>query len=106
MNHELLVFYITVPHTETGTQIARQLLQEKLIACANVLPAHTAIYQWEGKVQEDSEHVLILKTRPTLAAQVEARVAALHPYECPCILQLTPVTGNTEFLAWVEQQTQ
>ncbi len=106
MSDSLVLFYVTIPHTETGTQIAKHLLDKKWIACANILPAHSAIYQWEDRIQEDSEHVMIIKTRKELATQVEAEITKLHPYECPCILQINPADSNTPFLEWVNQQTQ
>lgn len=104
-SQSLVLFYVTVPHTETGTQIAKQLMSKKWIACANVLPAHVAVYEWEGKVVEDSEHVLILKTHPEHATKVEAEIIKMHPYDCPCILQIKPSQANAPFLEWVNQQT-
>ena len=105
MSPSLLLFYVTIPHTETGTQIATKLLEKKLVACANVLPAHVAVYEWEGKITQESEHVLILKTRPDLADQVEALVAEMHPYDCPCIVRLNSEGANQPFLEWINQQT-
>ncbi len=105
MSDTIVLFYITVPHTDTGVSIAKKLLEQKLIACGNVLPAHTAIYKWEDKIQEDSEHVLILKTRRALAPQVEKEVKAIHPYDCPCILQISPSNANAEFVEWLNDQT-
>lgn len=106
MTDTLTLFYITIPHSETGTQIAKSLLEKKLIACANILPAHMTVYEWESKIKEESEHVLILKTRQELASQVETEVSRLHPYDCPCILQINPSHANTPFQEWIIQQTQ
>ncbi len=105
MNDPMTLFYVTVPHTETGTQIAKHLLEKKWIACANILPAHTAVYSWDNKIQEDSEHILILKTRKQWADKVEAEVSRLHPYDCPCILQFEPSSANAPFLEWINQET-
>lgn len=105
MGETLVLFYITVPHTDTGVLIAKTLLEKKLIACGNVLPAHTAVYHWEGAIKEDSEHILILKTRKGLAHKVHDEVKKLHPYDCPCILQITPSDVNAPFVEWMNQQT-
>lgn len=105
MSDSLLFFYITVPHNDTGVSIAKELLNQKLIACGNVLPAHIAVYEWEGKINEESEHILILKTRKELAEKVEAEVLRLHPYECPCIAQIPIEKANPDFMDWLHQQT-
>jgi periplasmic divalent cation tolerance protein len=99
------LFYITIPHTETGQVMAKKLLEQKLIACANIFPAHMALYEWDGKLEENSEHVMILKTTPDKASEVQRQVQELHPYDCPCILQLSPTHSNQAFFDWVKKQT-
>lgn len=98
-------FYITVPDEKTGEQIASELLNKKLIACANILPAHKSLYVWKEELCNQKEHILILKTQTNLQATVEKEVSQLHPYECPCILTFSPTHGNTEFISWIESQT-
>ncbi len=102
----LILFYIPVPDQKTGEFIAKTLLSEKLIACANILPPHVAMYEWKGKVTRQSESIMILKSRHSLKPAIQAEVEKLHPYDCPCILTIDPVTANPMFLEWVEKQTE
>lgn len=105
MSESLVLLYVTIPHTETGTQMAEKLFEKNLIACANILPAHQSVYRWEGKLQQQSEHLMIIKTRKALAQKVETEITAMHPYDCPCILQLTPTHVNEPLMQWVQEET-
>lgn len=98
--------YITVPSAEEAQKIARTLLEERLVACANIMPAHKALYWWDGKIEEGQEVALILKTRAANTARIEARVKALHSYDCPCIVALPIERGYQPFLDWIERETQ
>ena len=100
----LILFYIPIPNEKCGEDIAKELIQKKLIACANIFPTHKAIYQWEDQVQSESENVMILKSLKEKAPQVEELVKDLHPYDCPCILQIEPSQTNSDFLHWAQQQ--
>ena len=102
----LILFYIPVPNQKTGETIAKTLLNEKLIACANILPPHLSIYKWNGKLETNSESVMILKTRHSLCPAITAEIKKLHPYDCPCIITIDPVHSNPEFLEWVKKQTE
>lgn len=101
----VLLFYTTVPNKETAKTLAQTLLSEKLIACANFLPTHIAFYEWQDQIQEEQEHIMILKTKKSLAQKVEAKLKELHPYTCPCLLQIETSASNQEFLEWVNRQT-
>ena len=105
MSDSIILFYVTLPHTESGTQIAKKLLEDKLIACANILPSHTSVYEWDGKIVEENEHVMILKTRAELAQKVEEVVSTMYPYDTPCILQINTEGVNSPFSEWINQQT-
>ncbi len=105
MSAELVLFYVPVPSKESGLKLAKGLLQENLIACANLMPPHLALYKWDGELQEDSEHIMILKTTAAAAHKVEALLTERHPYDCPCILQITPSKTSQAFLDWANQQT-
>lgn len=100
------LLYITTRDRDEALRIARALVKERLAACANVLPGMTSVYEWQGELQEDSECVLILKTREELAPAARERVAALHSYELPCILTLPVSGGNAGYLAWIEAGTE
>jgi periplasmic divalent cation tolerance protein len=80
--------------------IARTLIDERLAACVNILPPMTSIYRWEGKVEQDREQQMIIKTARTRVADLQTRVRELHPYELPEFLVLD-ATGSEAYLAWV-----
>lgn len=89
---------------EEALAIARRLVDERLVACGNVLAGAVSVYRWEGAVHEEGEALLVLKTRAELADRVTARVRELHSYACPCIVFLPVATGNPDYLAWIEAQ--
>ena len=105
MSDSLILFYITIPNEKTGQEIANNLLNKKLIACANIFPTHTSIYSWDGEIKNEKEQVMILKTLSEKALATEAEIKSLHPYECPCIVQIKAETANEDFLNWVSKQT-
>ncbi len=101
----VMVVYVTVSDAGEARRIGRTLVEERLAACANILAAMDSIYWWEGRVQQASEAVLILKTTEVRLEALVRRVKALHSYECPCI-EAWPVTaGYTPFFDWVAQET-
>lgn len=106
MSDDLIFLYVTVPDHNTGMSIGKTLVTEKLAACANLLPPHDSIYEWDGKLEESKEQILLLKTRKSLGAEAESMVAELHPYECPCVLKLPINSANKAFQQWVMDQTQ
>ncbi|MCJ8276460.1 MAG: divalent-cation tolerance protein CutA [Bdellovibrionales bacterium] len=100
----VILFYVTVPSVKVGQNIAKELLDKRLIACANILPAHNAIYKWEGELKNESEHIMIIKTHRQHQLPVETQIKVLHPYDCPCILTLRSSQANPEFAQWIESQ--
>jgi periplasmic divalent cation tolerance protein len=101
----VMFVYATAADAGEARRIGRAVVEERLAACANVIDGMSSIYWWEGKVQEGREAVLILKTTEERLAELLARVAALHSYECPCIEALPVVAGHSGFLDWVAQET-
>ncbi len=102
----VILLYVTCPDAATARQIGRALVQERLIACANMLAKTCAIYRWEGALTEADEVVLLLKTTHEREPEVVARIQALHPYSNPAILTLPVRSGAPEFLAWVARETE
>jgi periplasmic divalent cation tolerance protein len=100
-----VLIYVTAPNRDEAVRIGREIVTDRLAACANVLPGMTSIYQWQGEIREDSEAVLILKTRRDLADRLVVRVRELHPYETPAILVLPVQSGNPAFLEWIQDET-
>jgi periplasmic divalent cation tolerance protein len=90
----------TVGADADAAAIARTLIDERLAACVNILPAMTSVYRWQGKVEQDREQQLVIKTASDRVAALQARLRQLHPYELPEFLVLD-ATGSDAYLAWV-----
>ena len=97
--------YITCKDNEEAEHIGRQLLESRLVACVNILDGMRSMYRWEGEIRQDNETVLIAKTRQARVEAVVAKVKQIHSYDCPCVVSLSVVGGNTEFLEWVLNET-
>jgi periplasmic divalent cation tolerance protein len=102
---DALVVLVTTPTPEHAAEIARALVDERLAACGNVVPGLRSIYRWEGKVQEDAEALLVLKTTRARFDALRARVLALHPYELPEVIALPIEEGSAPYLAWIAAET-
>lgn len=102
MAEEVLVVFTTWPDAEKARAAARVLVEEKLAACANLLPGVESIYRWEGKVETSAEVMAVLKTTIARYQMLEARILALHPYEVPEIVVLRVSDGLPSYLRWVE----
>ena len=100
MSHKLI--YITAETAAQAKDIGRTLVTEKLVACANIIDGATSIYAWEGKIEEDTESLLIAKTTAESVEKVIARVKELHTYECPCIISMSIDAGNEAYLKWID----
>ncbi len=101
----MICFYIPCPDKDTANKLASTLLQEKLIACANIIPGMESMYWWQGKIETSSEHILLLKTLPSSDAGnlITKRVLELHPYDTPCVMKLKDIEINSSFQKWLEE---
>ena len=99
------VVLCTCPPDE-AKPLARQLVEERLIACANILPGVTSVYRWEGAVCEDEEALLVMKTSTERIPELTERIRALHSYEVPEVIALPLETeeGNPTYLRWLMEQ--
>ena len=98
---EARFIYITCKDTSEARTIGKVLVENRLAACANILPGMSSIYSWKGEIVEDEEVVLIAKST---AKQVEAlteKVKELHSYEVPCVVALEIDGGNQDYLQWI-----
>jgi periplasmic divalent cation tolerance protein len=85
--------------------LARTLVEERLAACVNVLPAMTSIYRWKGRIEDDQERQLVIKTKHQHVAALEQRLRQLHPYELPEFLVIPASGGSDAYLRWIEEST-
>jgi len=100
---EYIVVFITVPNLEVGEKIGNTLVEEKLAACVNITSEIKSVYFWKGKIEEDKEHLLIIKTRKDKFESLEKRVKEIHPYEVPEIIAMPIVLGSKDYLSWIDE---
>ena len=102
---DALVVLVTTPDAEKAAGIARILVEERLAACGNVVPGLRSVYRWEGKVHDEGEALLLLKTTRARFEALRARVVALHPYQVPEVLALAVEAGDAPYLGWIAGET-
>ena len=98
---EVRVVLVTAPDLDTASALARTLVEERLAACANLVPGVRSIYRWQGEVQDDAEVLLVVKTRAGRCDALAARVRDLHPYDVPEVVVLPVGGGSRGYLEWV-----
>ncbi len=96
------VTLIACPNREEAERLAESLVTEKLAACVNIVPGVTSVYFWEGKLCKEDEHLLIVKSVVEASSRIAARVRELHSYSVPEVVTISIVSGNPEYLGWVE----
>ena len=101
---QVCVVLCTVPSEEAASALARSVLQARTAACVNVLPGVRSHYWWEGRLQEDGEWLLIMKTTRARYGALQAAVREAHPYAVPEIMALDVAEGWPPYLAWVAQE--
>jgi periplasmic divalent cation tolerance protein len=105
MNASHIVIMITVPSREVGEQVANALVEGRLVACVNIVPGISSIYQWQGNIEQEDELLLIAKSRATLFNRVATLVKQIHPYDVPEVIAIPIVAGSSEYLAWIDTET-
>jgi len=101
MSTEALLAFSTFADVETARKVARILVEERYVACANILPQVESTYRWQGRIESNAEVMVIFKTTRNRYADFEQRLRALHPYEVPEIIALNPVAGLPAYLQWI-----
>lgn len=94
------------PSQEEAQRVAGQLVEEKLVACANILPGALSVFAWEGEIQTETEVVAVLKTTAELLPQAVRRLEQLHSYDVPAIAGWEVDHMPEATLAWLKQVTQ
>ena len=101
---DVVTVLMTVPGAEVAETVVRGLLDERLVACGNVIPGAVSLYRWEGRVHRDEEVVVILKTLRRLVPRVLERAGELHPYDVPELLVQDVIDGSRAYLEWVGKE--
>ena len=96
------VVLVTVSSESEEKTLARTLVEERLAACVNIIPGLTSIYRWEGKICEDRELLLIIKTRGQKVTALRERIVHLHSYVVPEVIALPIAEGSARYLEWLD----
>lgn len=107
MFRNLRLVYVTTKDRDEATNIAKTLVEEQLVACANILDGIESIYRWEGDLVSSKETVLLLKTAYGNVSRITKRIKELHSYEIPCVISinLAEQEGNEEYLDWIRSSS-
>ena len=105
MADECCVVFVTAPSREAADQIATTVVEERLAACCNVVPAIASVYRWKGELCRDDEALLVIKTRRECFEALRARIVELHSYDVPEVIALPIVDGHAPYLQWVSEET-
>jgi periplasmic divalent cation tolerance protein len=97
----VLLVFCTFPDADTAAAVTKTLVGEKLVACGTILPGVRSIYEWEGKMEDASEVLVLFKTAGPAYAKLEKRMLKLHPYDMPEIVALEAGAASKAYAAWV-----
>jgi periplasmic divalent cation tolerance protein len=100
-----IVVYVTAPQEDEAAAIAKALVGEGLAACVNIVRGIRSLYRWQGKIEDDTEVLMIIKTQASLFERLSSRVRELHSYSVPEVIALPIVSGSDDYLAWVRDVT-
>ena len=101
----VLIVFSTFPDTASARKAAGRLVEEGAAACASILPGVSSIYRWQGKIEESSEVLLMIKTTQDAYTRLESSLMGCHPYELPEILAVRADAGLPGYLRWVIETT-
>jgi len=100
-----IVVLVTTSSKEEALKLADALLEERLIACANIVEGIRSLFRWQNSVCNEDESLLILKTLACRLEEIQIRVEELHSYEVPEIIALPVIGGSDDYLDWVAQES-
>ncbi|OGC77750.1 MAG: cytochrome C biogenesis protein CcdA [candidate division Zixibacteria bacterium RBG_16_50_21] len=96
---------VTCSNSAEAKKISRALVKERLAACVNIIPRMDSIFYWKNKISEERETLLIVKTRISLFSKLSKSVKGLHSYQVPEIIALPIISGEKNYLNWMEKET-
>lgn len=102
---EPVVCFSTVDSEKEAKKIARALVEGRLAACVNIVPKLTSVYEWEEKICEETELLLVIKTRQERLTELKAVLEELHPYDVPELIVCPVIDGLKDYLNWVMENT-
>jgi len=95
-----ILVLVTASSADEAAKIGRALVEQRLAACANIVPGVTSIYRWQGKIEEAAEHLLLIKSSRENWETLQMAIKSLHSYECPEIVAIEPGAISPAYAAW------
>ena len=102
---DAIVVLTTVANDDEAVRLVRALLERRLIACGTLVPGARSLYRWQGKIADEHEVVILLKTRSARLETLQAAFGELHPYKVPELLALPVSAGLAKYLEWISGET-
>jgi periplasmic divalent cation tolerance protein len=99
-----ILILCTINDLGKAKEILEKLLKDRLIACSNIISQVTSLYHWEGKICEDSEYLMVLKSRSDLFEEIKDTISELHPYTIPEIISVDIKDGSKSYLDWLQSE--
>ncbi len=93
--------YVTIDSKNNADKIANKLITDNLAICVNIIHNTTSIYKWKGKVENSQELIMFIKTKKKLIEKTMEMISKLHPYEVPCIVEISIESLNNTYLEWI-----
>jgi periplasmic divalent cation tolerance protein len=101
---EVLLLITNLPDRDSAQHLANKLVEQHAAACVNIMPECTSVYRWEGKIENNNEVPLLIKTTRSAYKRAEELIQELHPYELPEIIAVSIVAGLPDYLKWVNEE--
>jgi periplasmic divalent cation tolerance protein len=99
--NELRIIYTTIDDSIKAKKLAKDLIKGGLVACVNIIPGMISVYEWEGRVEEESECLLIIKTLASKVNDLQTKLLELHHYELPEFIVLNPADVSRDYHSWI-----
>ncbi|MFX0017447.1 MAG: divalent-cation tolerance protein CutA [Promethearchaeota archaeon] len=97
------IFLVTVPNLEESKKIAKTLVENKIAACVNIIQGIISIYRWKGRIEEDGEQLLVIKTNERNSDQLIDKINEIHSYDTPECIGFKIEKGSEKYLNWINQ---
>lgn len=103
-NPDFIIILITVGSIDEAQQISRALLEQKKVACVNIVPKISSLFWWQGKIDQENEVLLLAKTKKSKFPEIINLVKEVHSYDVPEVIALPIIAGNPDYLEWIERE--